>query len=92
MEYIRPCRLERNSITINYNFCFKISKFNKSAGWNKDMQVGKFLKFNKVCSTTIREIKVSEKASKLEFVNSCMNFSYHDLQCSQRILNEINIQ
>ena len=43
---------------MNYGFSLKISKFNKSAGWNKGVQVGKFLKFNKVCCTIIRETKV----------------------------------
>ena len=47
-----------NFITKNYGFCFKISRFNKSAGWNKDVQFGKFIKFSKVCCTTIRETKV----------------------------------
>ena len=35
------------------------------------------------------EIFLSEKASKLEFVNSFMNFFYLDSQCSKRILNII---
>ena len=29
-----------NFITTNYGFCFKISKFDKSAGWNKDVYLG----------------------------------------------------
>ena len=45
-------------ITMNYGFSFKISKFNKSACWNKGVQVRKFLKFNKVCCTIIRGYKV----------------------------------
>ena len=44
---------------MNYGFSLKISKFNKSAGWNRGVQVGKFLKFNKVCCTIIRETKVA---------------------------------
>ena len=31
-----------NFMTINYGFSLKTSKFNKSAGWNKSVQVGKF--------------------------------------------------
>ena len=46
-------------ITMNYGFCLQISKLNKSAGWNKGVQVGKFQKFNKVCCTIIQETKVS---------------------------------
>ena len=47
-----------NFITINYGFSLKISKCNKSAGWNKGVQVGKLQKFNKVCCTIIWETKV----------------------------------
>ena len=50
---------------MNYGFSLKISKFNKSAGWNKDMQVGKFLKFDKVCCTIIWKTKVTESNSQL---------------------------
>ena len=35
-----------NFIAINYVFCLKISKINKSAGWSKGLVVGKFKTFN----------------------------------------------
>ena len=47
-----------NCITVNHSSCLKISKSNKSATQNKSVQVGKFLKFNKVCCTIIWETKV----------------------------------
>ena len=46
-----------NFITINCGFSLQISKFNKSVGWNKGVQVGKILKFNKVCCTIIQKTK-----------------------------------
>ena len=54
-----------NFITTNPSFCLKISKSNKSAGWNKGMHVGKFLKFDKVCCTIIRETKVLIRNTKV---------------------------
>ena len=39
----------------------KMSKFNKRAGWNKCMKVGKFVKFKKDCCTIIRENKVCSR-------------------------------
>ena len=48
-------------ITINYGFCSQISKFDKSAGWNKGVQTGKFSKSMKVCCTIIWETKVLMK-------------------------------
>ena len=64
---IRPCRLEFWEIH-NYELCLclQTSKFNKSAGWNKGVQVGKFLKFNKVCCTIIRETKVLTSGTKAQ--------------------------
>ena len=47
-----------NFVTMNYGFSLKTSKFDKRAGWNKGVQVGKFSKFKKVCCTIIRETKV----------------------------------
>ena len=35
-----------------------LTEINKRAGWNKGVQVGKFLKFNKICCTIIRDLKV----------------------------------
>ena len=35
-----------------------VQKANESAGWNKDVQVGKLPRFNKVCCTIIQETKV----------------------------------
>ena len=56
---ILPCRLEIWELCYYELWLFiKISKFSKSAGWNKVVQVGKFLKFNKVCCTIIWETKV----------------------------------
>ena len=43
---------------MNYGFSLKISKFNKSVGWNKGVQVGKFQKSNMVCCTVIQETKL----------------------------------
>ena len=37
-----------------------LTEINKRAGWNKGVQVGKFLKFNKICCTIIRDLKVVE--------------------------------
>ena len=50
-----------NFITINYCFFLRILKSNKSAGWNKGVQVEKLL-FN-VCCTVIRETKVASKTT-----------------------------
>ena len=36
----------------------KFSKINNCADWNKDVQARIFPKINKLCSTTIREIKL----------------------------------
>ena len=36
----------------------KFPKFNKRAGWNKDVQDGKFPKINKICCTIIRQVRV----------------------------------
>ena len=56
---ISPCRLKFGEFYYyKYGFSLKISKFNKSAGWNKGLQFGKFLKFNKVCCTIIRKTKI----------------------------------
>ena len=54
-----------NFITTNPSFCLKISKSNKRAVWNMGMQVGKFLKFNKVCCTIIQETKVLIRNTKV---------------------------
>ena len=63
-------RIFENFVAINYRFSLKTSKFNKSAGWNKGLQVEKFLKFDKVCCTIIWETKVREHAElKFEIVN-----------------------
>ena len=55
----------RKFIFLDYGFYSQISKSNKSAVWNKGVQVGKFLKFHKVCCTTIRETKVKDFFTKL---------------------------
>ena len=47
---------------MNYGSCLQISKFDKSAGWNKCVQVGKFLRFDKVCYTIIRDTKIFKKS------------------------------
>ena len=39
----------------------KFPKINKRAGWNKAVQVGYFQKINKMCSTFIRETRVTQK-------------------------------
>ena len=63
---------------MNYDFFFQISKLDKSAGWNKGVQVGKFLKSNKVCCTIIQETKVivwknknNQKVNALDFFETC---------------------
>ena len=52
---IRPCRLDFSKIYYYKNkISRKFSKINKRAGWNKAVQVGIFLKINKLCSMFIR--------------------------------------
>ena len=45
-----------NFITTNCGFSLKISKSNKSASWNKGVQVGIFQKSNKICCMIIQEV------------------------------------
>ena len=45
-----------NFITIRCVFAYQSQHL--STGWNKGVQVGKFLKFNKVCCTIIWKTKV----------------------------------
>ena len=47
-----------------------LTEINKRAGWNKGVQVGKFLKFNKICCTIIRDLKVHRSISFVEFPTS----------------------
>ena len=52
----------QNLITLHYGINVQAGKFsiiNNCADWNKDVQAGIFPKINKMCSTTIRETRVS---------------------------------
>ena len=61
---------------MNYGFSLKTSKFDKSAGWNKGVQVGKFQKINKVCCTIIRETKVGISARSTGLILDSMFINF----------------